>query len=296
MKVIEQSFYELSDNRLYQRIELCGRVCYKSEDKITETSALNFVKKICVNNHGSVLEHYTFVFKVTNEYYDLLKSSDLKFFDFTNVTYPIVSFNLRAFLNYYNVDNNYQPLLPIISYLNKKYPDLFNAPTCNFNEEDLQEVEDLFSLTDEERDVHQKVSIKITTDRGVTHELVRHRLASYSQESTRYCNYSKEKFNNEITVIKPTGISDELFVIWEQAMLSAEKQYFEMINNGAQPQLARGVLPNSLKTEIVTTASIKEWKLIFDLRCAVYAHPDIRHIMNQIKAYFVEKGYINENY
>ena len=130
----------------------------------------------------------------------------------------------------------------------------------------------------------------------MTHELVRHRLASYSQESTRYCNYSKEKFNNEITVVRPTGISEELYAIWEKAMLEAEKQYFEMINNGAQPQLARGVLPNSLKTEIVTTASIKEWKLIFDLRCAVYAHPDIRHIMNQIKAYFVEKGYINENY
>ena len=296
MKVINQSFYELDDNRLYQRIELCGRVCYKSEDKITETSALNFVKKICVNNHGSVLEHYTFVFKVNEGYYNTLKNASLKFFDFTNITYPIVSFNLRAFLNYYNLDNNFEVLLPIISYLSEVYPDLFNKPSVDFVNQELEEIKNLFSLSDEERDIHQKVSIKIITDRGVTHELVRHRLASFSQESTRYCNYSKDKFNKEITVIKPSDISEELYQVWEKSMLEAEQSYFNMIDNGATPQLARSVLPNSLKTEIVTTASIKEWKLIFELRCAPQAHPDIRVIMNQIKAYFIEKGYINENY
>lgn len=296
MKVVNQSFVELDDKRLYQKIELCGRVCYKSEDKITETSALNFVKKICVNNHGSVLEHYTFVFKVSEEYYNLLKGSSLKFFDFTNISFPIVSFNLRAIITYYNIDNNYEVLLPFIRYLSSKYGEIFNKPTSTSINEFVEEIIDLSSLNEEERDIHQKVSIKIITDRGVTHELVRHRLASFSQESTRYCNYSKDKFNNEITVIKPQDITDEQYLIWEKSMLEIEKNYFALIENGATPQLARSVLPNSLKTEIVTTASIKEWKLIFELRCAVQAHPDIRFIMNKIKSYFIEKGYINENY
>lgn len=296
MKVVNQSFYEIEESRLYQKIELCGRVCYKSEDKITETSALNFVKKICVNNHGSVLEHVTFVFKVGKSYYDELKNAELKFFDFTNISFPIVSFNLRAFLNYYNFDNNYGVLLPVISYLNNLYPDLFNKPSSSFNKEDICLLDNLSSLTNEERDVHQKVSIRLITDRGVTHELVRHRLASFSQESTRYCNYSKDKFNREITVIKPIEISDELYAIWEKGMVDAENAYFSMVEKGATPQLARSVLPNSLKTEIVVTASVKEWKLIFDLRCAVQAHPDIRYIMNEVKLHFVKKGYINENY
>lgn len=296
MKVIEQSFYELNDNRLLQKIELCGRVCYKSEDKITETSALNFVKRICVNNHGSVLEHYTFVFKVSEEYYFLLKSCDLKFFDFTNISYPIVSFNLRAFLNYYNNDNNYEPLLPIITYLSNKYPELFNKPTSSFVNYEISEVEDLFTLKDEERDVHQKVSIKLITDRGVTHQLVRHRLASFSQESTRYCNYAKDKFNNEIVVIRPEGITEEQYDIWAKAMEECEKAYFNMISNGALPQLARGVLPTSLKTEIVITASIQEWKVIFDLRCSSHAQPDTRVLMEKVKEHFITKGYINENY
>ena len=276
MKVIEQSFYEIDDKRLFQKVELCGRVCYKSEDKITDTSAHNFVKKICTNNHGSVLEHFSFTLKLKEEYYEFLKKQNLPFFEFTNITFPLVSFNLRAFLNFYNVDNEFKP-------------------TKKCEDEVLELIEDYSLLTEEERDVHQRISIKLITDRGVTHELVRHRLASFSQESTRYCNYGKDKFGNQITVIKPVEISDELYDIWYKAMQEAEKFYFEMINKGATPQLARSVLPNSLKTEIVVTASIKEWKLIFELRCAMQAHPDIRYIMLKIKSYFIEKGYINEN-
>lgn len=295
MKVIEQSFYEIDDKRLFQKVELCGRVCYKSEDKITDTSAHNFVKKICTNNHGSVLEHFSFTLKLKEEYYEFLKKQNLPFFEFTNITFPLVSFNLRAFLNFYNVDNEFSLLLPIIKFLSSLYPELFNKPTKKCEDEVLELIEDYSLLTEEERDVHQRISIKLITDRGVTHELVRHRLASFSQESTRYCNYGKDKFGNQITVIKPVEISEELYDIWYKAMQEAEKYYFEMINKGATPQLARSVLPNSLKTEIVVTASIKEWKLIFELRCAMQAHPDIRYIMLKIKSYFIEKGYINEN-
>lgn len=295
MKVIDQSFYEIDEKKLFQKIELCGRVCYKSEDKITEDSALNFVKKICVFNHGSVLEHYAFVLKIDNEYYELLKRNELLFFDFTNITYPLVSFNLRAFLNYYNVDHNYEVLLPIINFLSGLYPELFDKPTKEFKNYNISLIEDFNKLSFLEREVHQRISIKLITDRGVTHELVRHRLASFSQESTRYCNYGKDKFGNEITVIKPVDISNEAYEVWYQAMLNAEKSYFKMLELTSSPQLSRSVLPNSLKTEIAVTCSLKEWELIFELRCAPQAHPDIRFIMNKVKDYFIEKGYLNEN-
>ena len=157
MKVIDQSFYEIDEKRLFQKIELCGRVCYKSEDKITEDSALNFVKKICVFNHGSVLEHYAFVLKIDNEYYELLKRSELLFFDFTNIIYPLVSFNLRAFLNYYNVDHNSEALLPIINFLSGLYPELFDKPTKEFKNYNISLIEDFNKLSFLEREVHQRI-------------------------------------------------------------------------------------------------------------------------------------------
>ena len=154
-------------------------------------------------------------------------------------------------------------------------------------------IEDYSKLTRKERDIHQYITISLITDRGVTHELVRHRIASYSQESTRYCNYSKDKFSNQITVIKPVDLPEDGLEIWKQAMENAEKSYFDLLKVSS-PQIARSVLPNSLKTEICVTASINEWKLIFELRCSSFAHPDIRYIMNKVKSYFIEKGYIDE--
>lgn len=291
MREVNQSFYEINDDNLYQKIELCGRVCYKSEDKITATSALNFVKKICTNNHGSVLEHYAFIFRLTPEYYHYLKSENLPFFIFSNITKPLVSFNLRAFVTQYNKDYNNESLRPITKFLCLKYPDLFsNIPDESDIEVNL--ITDLSELNDRERDLHQRISVKLITDRGVSHELVRHRLASFSQESTRYCNYSKDKFNNEITVIKPTQITEASYPYWKEAMENCEKNYFKILELTSSPQLARSVLPNSLKTEICVTASIEEWKLIFDLRCSQFAHPDVRVLMNQVKEYFIAKGYI----
>ena len=117
-------------------------------------------------------------------------------------------------------------------------------------------------------------------DRGVTHEIVRHRLASYSQESTRYCNYSGDKFGNEITVIRPCFLNGRLnaFRIWENACQYAESQYFEMLRDGATPQEARAVLPSSLKTELEMTADIPEWRHFFKLRCDPAAHPQMREV------------------
>ena len=145
---------------------------------------------------------------------------------------------------------------------------------------------------------HEIVSIRVICDRGVTHEIVRHRVASYSQESTRYCNYSKDKFQNQISVIDiATGFAYDLdheidcrkYKIWQEAMESAEKYYFQMIEAGASPQEARSVLPNSLKTELVMTMNLREWRHFLKLRLAEAAHPQIREVSRMILKVFQEK-------
>ena len=129
---------------------------------------------------------------------------------------------------------------------------------------------------------HGSITVKVTCDRGVTHEIVRHRIASYSQESTRYCNYSKDKFGNQITCIDlATGFSYDLddendrkkYEVWQKAMEAAEQYYFQMLELGAKPEEARSILPNSLKTEIVMTMNLREWRHFIRLRSANAAHP-----------------------
>ena len=153
---------------------------------------------------------------------------------------------------------------------------------------------------------HSSLSVKLTVDRGVSHELVRHRIASFAQESTRYCNYSKDKFDNNVTFISPAGgfifeklekfplngeyavtageisagIDPAIFMaIWQNAMENAECGYLKAIENGATPQIARSMLPNSVKTEITITANYREWRNIFKLRTAKSAHPQMRQVM-----------------
>lgn len=166
-----------------KRLEQCGRVCYKSEAKITDTSAPAFVAGIIKRGHEAVLEH------------------------------------------------------------------------CSF-------------------------TVKFICDRGVSHEIVRHRVASYCQESTRYCNYSKEGFGSEITVIKPCFLHPytDGFNLWEEGCLFAEQTYFNLLECGCSPQEARSVLPNSLKTEVVMTANIREWRHCLKLRCSPAAHPQMREV------------------
>lgn len=145
---------------------------------------------------------------------------------------------------------------------------------------------------------HESITVRMTCDRGITHEIVRHRIASYSQESTRYCNYTGEKFGNEITVIDLAGgfeynLNDEndrkKYEVWTKAMENAEKYYFEMIELGATPQEARAVLPNSLKTEIVVTMNLRSWRNFFHLRCDPHAHPQMREVANIALNVFKEK-------
>ena len=145
---------------------------------------------------------------------------------------------------------------------------------------------------------HESISVKVTCDRGVTHEIVRHRIASYSQESTRYCNYTSDKFSNQISCIDiATGFHYDMdneadrkkWEIWNAAMEAAEKYYFELIEAGAKPEEARSVLPNSLKTEIVMTMNMREWRHFIRLRGSRAAHPQIAEITAQIREEFIKR-------
>jgi thymidylate synthase (FAD) len=137
---------------------------------------------------------------------------------------------------------------------------------------------------------HEKVTAIFVVDRGITHEIVRHRIGSYSQESTRYCNYSNDKFGNEITVIEPFFyLEDELkYHEWRSICEDIEKSYFKLINIST-PQEARTILPNSLKTEIAVTFNMREWRHFFKLRCAVAAHPQMQQVTIPLLLTFKEK-------
>ena len=184
MRIVEQSAeldqYSIPYDHLLKKLEKCGRVCYKSEGKTTETSAYTFVPRLIESNHLSVLEH------------DIL-------------------------------------------------------------------------------------TVYLVTDRGVSHELVRHRLASYSQESTRYVRYK-----NEITVIKPLGLTDFQEAMWEYYARLEEGNYLAMLRYGMTPEQARALLPTCTKTEIAMSANIREWRHIIQTRTSVAAHPMIRDLMGKV--------------
>lgn len=137
---------------------------------------------------------------------------------------------------------------------------------------------------------HATAGFIIITDRGITHELVRHRIASYSQSSTRYCNYGSGKFGNEITVVKPVNLPGDgpAFESWKASCLEAERRYLEMLDAGEKPQIARSVLPTCLMTEIAMSANLREWRHFLTLRSAKAAHPDMRVVAGLIRDILVE--------
>ena len=138
---------------------------------------------------------------------------------------------------------------------------------------------------------HFNITVKFICDRGVSHEIVRHRLASYCQESTRYCNYSKDDFSGEITVVEPFYLEPDTLAYnaWKEACEAAEAAYFSLLDWGCTPQEARAVLPNSLKTEVVMTANLREWRHFFKLRCATAAHPQMREVATPLLAVMQKK-------
>lgn len=297
-----------------QHIEKVGRTCYKSEDKITEESAAKFVSGLVKRGHEAMIEHFSPIFKVDaftyeeirddydtlcnnrNIYEECTITKNLRhFLRFTDYMAPdgemrfIVSGNMRAWRDFVRGCTEGYGFIPqylhgIVRCYNLFFPEFQEYVPARIMNDKLISIE-VRELTEKERMVHQDVTVKFTCDRGVSHEIVRHRVASFAQESTRYCNYGLDKFGNEITVIRPSWCKegDDKYYIWKDACAEAEKWYFTMLSENATPQEARSVLPNSLKTEVIVTMNLDGWNHFFELRCAKDAHPDIQEVAKMAK-------------
>lgn len=263
-----------------------GRTCYKSEDKITENSAKEFVDRMIKLGHGAMLEHGTIYLTIDGEDPNLSKIQSNPHTKVNLVPYEVLT------------EGNYT-----ISY--KAYI------TTNLRVLVENNLKELLCYQVEPTEHHEKrITAKFICDRGVSHEFVRHRVFSFAQESQRYCNYSKDKFNNELTFIKPTwlniptgdytywdgdwcdidnmkiqlpsdnGIADNF--LW--CLNNAGMQYRLLINKGLKPQEARAILPNATKTELVMTGFESDWEHFFELRCSGAAHPDAKKLADELKS------------
>lgn len=298
IKPYTQMFDDLNGCQdVLKKIEACGRVCYKSEKRIEEGSAEKFVSNIIKRGHEAVLEHGSFIFEVPQGFYKEThhvmngleeKGGFVSFLRMTNDTRPIISGNVRAWRDFFRVIVNISKGLPyMVKDFIKNNPVLFpEFQDVEFGQANLAEIlgDDVFKplkvtdlQTDNEKLTHWDVTVKFVVDRGISHELVRHRVASFCQESTRYCNYSKDDFGNEITFIIPPYLDYKSagWGVWKDTMVECEKAYFKLLEIGLTAQEARAILPNSLKTEVVMTQSLKYWLHFFTLRTANAAHPQM---------------------
>lgn len=303
IKPYTQIIDEINGQEILKKIEQCGRVCYKSEDKITDDSAEKFVAGLIKRGHEAMLEHASFIFEVDALFYaealeiinELESSGELaSFLRFTNNSTPIISGNVRAWRSFFKGLVKVNGCLPcgskkIIENNSALFPEFLNVKCLDGNNLKPLSVYDL--QTDNEKLTHWDVTVKFVVDRGVSHEIVRHRLASFAQESTRYCNYAKDDFGGEITFIEPFFWNDSSqYNTWKSSVENAEIDYFHLLNCGATPQEARAVLPNSLKTELVMSANLREWRHFFKLRAANVtgkAHPQMlevtRPLLDELK-------------
>ena len=301
-----------------QFIEKVGRTCYKSEDKITDTSAAKFVGNLISRGHEAMIEHWSLIFEADpatytsfKSYYDVLaQDCDISlggkrirpYIRFTNCDFGdgdphyVISGNMRAWRDYAIACAEGLGVIPqymwsIIRDYPLFFPEYQDYIPSNINNVLLHPIS-VKELNEFERQVHQDVTVKFVCDRGVSHEMVRHRVASFAQESTRYCNYSKDKFGNELTFIRPSwcNSSDDIYKVWRDKCMEAESAYFLMLDCGATPQEARSVLPNSLKTEIIVTMNLDGWDHFFNLRCANSAHPDMREVAMMAIHLFMNEG------
>ncbi len=287
MNVVNASFEILpspkNSNEILNAIESAGRTCYKSESNITDESAKKFVKGIIKNGHESVLEHQSIIFKTDPITWFKTLLANPKFLSLTcDKGRFIISGNIRALRDF---AKTHKYFANILSFLSWEIPVVFDK-FVNTKSKKVEILSKKDLLTYNEVLNHYTKSVRVICDRGVTHELVRHRPMSYSQESTRFCCYK-----NEVTFIKPcfwTNSSNE-YNTWATGCNYSEKIYLNLINNGAKPQEARSVLPNSLKTEIVITSNLKQWRHFFKLRAVGEAgrpHPQMLEISIPMLAEF----------
>lgn len=316
MKLIESNVeiipQDVGLEGVYKQIEIAGRVCYKSEDKICEGSAKKMVDFLVGRHHGSPLEHGTVYlhFKYNSPINDInyLKYTKIERFYRNNPYSKVVNRTEDHFNHDVYITSNYRTLVE------------------NDRLDDLQ-------YLCEPTEYHEKrITAKFICSRGVSHEAVRHRTMSFCQESQRYCNYSIDKYNNEVTFIVPEWVKDRTFYVadcvdpltstsnsyildeptlidtirihmlaldratccWYENLKKCESDYLYLLTDecGLKPQEARGVLSNDCKTEVIITGFVSDWKHFFELRSSKAAHPDIRVLSDSLKAQFIENQII----
>lgn len=289
MKLINPS-WEIIEQKpglegIYDMIELAGRVCYKSTRK-EGTTAKDFVDRMIASKHYAMLEHGTVYLKIRKgtyaySHYMVVCEPDDDFMSSSReLSYrPYTKVNIQD--DYIYVTTNYRVLV------------------------ENGWLDDLKYLCEPTKFHEKRVTVRFTTDRGVSHEFVRHRVFSFAQESTRYCNYSKDKFGNELTFIIPSwgynkaaiynGVDEFDGDYFEHFLRDSELSYFKLLELGWKPQQARQVLPNALKTELVMTGFISDWQHFFDLRARGVTgapHPDVKALVEPVYKTFSERNYI----
>lgn len=274
---------------VYKQIERAGRVCYKSEDKITEDSAKPFVdNRLIKSGHYAMLEHGTVYLKRDSTKEDNLEWAERYLLSpYSRISYGEGSHRINGVLhNTVYVTTNYRVII------------------------EQGWLDDLQYICEPTEYHERRVTVHFVCDRGVSHEFVRHRVMSFAQESTRYCNYSKDKFNNELTFIQPCWLDDERLKLYgsyhtvirdkspESIFIAnlnnTEKDYLDLIKLGWKPQEARAVLPNSLKTELIVTGFVSDWNHFFRLRSRIAEtgkpHPQAQELADPLMDEFVKRG------
>jgi thymidylate synthase (FAD) len=313
MRIIEPSAKEIKETDLLKKIEMIGRTCYKSNNLIKEGSAKKFVRGLSTSKHYAMLEHGIVHFYITSSstmdylFGHLSEQASRLMNKYTYLTeLPknigwLWTINLRTLVEMSEIENHIKKTTEALL---DKY-----AFALGIKEEDEQapfdiECRSIYTLSDNgvidlldnnfnkaekfEKECNKHIfrTFLLTTDRGVTHELVRHRPCSFAQASTRYCNYSKDKFGNEITVIKPLfDENSDAYRIWKQGCEHDEKTYFNLLNCGCKSEEARGNLPTDLATELIITANLEEWQHIFDLRykgTTGKPHPKCKEVIEKV--------------
>lgn len=279
----------------FRMIEVAGRTCYKSEDKITDGSAKAFVDMLIDKGHTAMLEHGTVYLAMPSDNIP----QELKYF-IINSAYTSCTKVFHKDEPYLYATTNYRVIFENNMHQLLKY---------QINEEQF--------IMDTLSHLCRRVTVRFICDRGVSHEFVRHRVFSFAQESTRFCNYSKDKFGNELTFILPCWMDDSLtgnygtgdaghynidYLCDDSASLyllhnfvDAEQAYFRLLDRGWTPQQARTVLPNALKTELIMTGTEGQWLDFFRLRCAPNAHPQARELALDLQRQFIDEGYIADS-
>ena len=297
MRIIDSKVELISEKDPLKKIEIAGRTCYRSELVITDGSAEKFFNRLVVNHHYAMFEHAFFVFRVPYAVYMAARAyKHLNATEAENVGGDakrwLVSGNLRAIKEsgFDALTGAFQDNIALLLYCKPDYRRWKGTGGTATTPVDFEALPD---KTPEEIAAHRYTTMRFTTDRGVSHELVRHRLFSFAQESTRYCNYTKAQFSC-MQFIKPAGYdywNTDMQEFTRLAFEDAEKYYNRLIACGASAQQARAVLPNGLKTEVIVTGNDAEWQHFFNLRSRGTTgapHPDMKIVADQALALYQE--------